>query len=118
MAGDGQEPRIPTRPSVPDLFARLITDGRAWAKAELALLKCRGESLVEALRTAVVLIVAAIMLATVASFALAIGAILWLATLVGPLWATVIVVVTLLALAGILGWLGVARIGRVFEDKS
>ena len=118
MTGDGQEPRTPARPSVPDLFARLIADARMWVKAEAALLKCKGEALVEALRTAVILIVIAVMLATVALFALAIGLILALATLIGPAWATAIVVVALLVIAGICGWLGVMRIERAFEDKS
>lgn len=120
--GDGPDaetdtPR-PVRASVPDLFARLIGDVRVWAKAEFALLKCRGESLIGALRTAVILIVVAVMLATVALFAGAIGAILALATLVGSGWATLIVVLTLLVIAGICGWLGVARVQRAFEDKA
>jgi hypothetical protein len=115
--GDGEDPRVPARPTVPDLFARLIADGRAWIKAELALLKCRGEALVESLRTAVILIVVAIMLSSVALFALAIGLILALATWVGPAWATAIVVVSLLLLAAISGWMGWRRIEQVFEDK-
>jgi hypothetical protein len=115
--GDGEDNRIPARPSVPDLFARLIADAREWVKAEVALIKCRGEALVESLRTAVILIVAAVMLATVALFALAIGLILALATFVGPAWATVIVVVSLLLLAAIFGWMGWQRIESVFEDK-
>lgn len=117
--GDGDETRVSatSRPSVPDLFARLIADAREWLKAEIALIKCRGEALVESLRTAVILIVSAVMLATVALFALAIGLILALATFVGPAWATAIVVVSLLLLAGLCGWLGWQRIERVFEDK-
>jgi hypothetical protein len=115
--GDGEETRVPARPSVPDLFARLIADAREWVRAEVALIKCRGEALVESLRTAVILIVSAVMLATVALFALAIGLILALATFVGPAWATAIVVVTLLLLAALLGWMGWRRIEQVFEDK-
>ena len=65
-----------------------------------------------------ILILVAVMLATVALFALAIGVILALATIVGPAWATAIVVITLLVIAGISGWLGVARIQRAFEDQS
>jgi hypothetical protein len=117
MKGDGEDTRVTARPSVPDLFARLIADARLWVKAEVALLKCRAESLVEALRTAVILIVVAVMLATVALFALAIGLILALATWVGPAWATAIVVATLLVIAGICAWLGVNRISQAFEDK-
>jgi hypothetical protein len=117
--GDGEDTRVTaaSRPSVPDLFARLIADAREWVRAEIALIKCRGEALIESLRTAVILIVAAVMLATVALFALAIGLILALATFVGPAWATVIVVVSLLLLAAILGWMGWQRIEAVFEDK-
>ena len=116
--GDGEDTRVTSRPSVPDLFARLIADAREWLKAEVALVKCRGEALVEGLRTAVILIASAVILATVALFALAIGLILALATFVGPGWATAIVVVSLLLLAAILGWMGWQRIERVFEDKS
>ena len=119
--GDGSEVEPGARPiraSVPDLFMRLVSDARMWAKAEIALLKCRGESLVAAVRTAVILLVVALMLALVALVALAIGLILALATLVGPGWATLIVVVGLLAIAAICGWFGIARIRYAFEDKS
>lgn len=117
--GDEDDTRVSTssRPSVPDLFAQLIADAREWVKAEIALIKCRGEALVESLRTAVILIVSAVMLATVALFALAIGLILALATFVGPAWATAIVVASLLLLAALFGWLGWKRLEQVFEDK-
>lgn len=115
---DGEELGVPMRPSVSDLFARLIADAQTWVKAELALLKCRGTTLVGALRSAVILILVAALLATVALFALAIGLILTLATIVGPGWATAIVVVTLLAIAGLCGWLGVGRIKGAIEDQS
>lgn len=107
-----------SRPSVPDLFARLIVDVRAWVQAEIALLKGRGEALVTSLRTAVFLIAAAAVLATVGLFALGTGLILALSPYVGPAWATTIIVVMFFGLAGLCGWLGWRRIDAVFEDKS
>ena len=122
MTGDGPDAETdalrPVRVSVPDLFARLIGDARVWVKAEIALLKCRGETLVGALRVAVAFLLIALALASVALIALAVGLILTLATLVGPGWATLIVVISLLAIATVLGWLGYARIRRAFEDQA
>jgi hypothetical protein len=122
MAGNGHiadtEARAPVRASVSDLFTRLIGDARVWVNAEIAVLKCRGTTLVGALKTAVIFLVAAALLALVALIALAIGAIMALATLVGPGWATLIVVAVLLVIAGVLGWLGAGRIKRAFEDQS
>jgi fatty acid desaturase len=111
--------RVPTsRPSVPELFARLIADVRAWVQAEIALLKSRSGALVSSLRAAIFLITAAAVLATVGLFAMAIGLIMALATVIGPAWATVIVVVTLFTLAALFGWLGWKRIDAVFEDRK
>ena len=113
------ETRMPaSRPSVPELFARLITDVRAWVRAEVALFKGRGGALVASLRAAIFLITAAAVLATVGLFAMAIGLIMALATVMGPAWATAVVVVTLFTLAGIFGWLGWRRIDAVFEDRK
>ena len=78
----------PVRASVPDLFSRLIGDARVWVKAEIAVLKCRGETLIGALRLAMIFILVAVVLASVALIALAVGLILTLATLGGPGWAT------------------------------
>ncbi len=118
MAADGAGLRVPPRPSIAELAARLIADARAWVQAEIALLKCRGGTLAGALRTAVILLVVALVLASLALIALAVGLVLALATLVGPGWATAIVVVALLAAAGLCGWLGIGRIRQAFKDQS
>lgn len=116
MAGDDEDARTVARPSVPDLFARLIADARSWARAEIAVLRTRGSALAAGVRSGAILIVAAILMATAALVALAVGLVLSLAAVVGPALATLIVVAALLALAGLCGWLGWARIARTFED--
>ena len=50
--------------------------------------------------------------------ALLVGLILTLATLVGPGFATLIVILATLVVAGLLGWLAYRHMLRVFGDKA
>ncbi|WP_241656525.1 phage holin family protein [Sphingomonas oligophenolica] len=98
--------------SVGTLVGQLVEDTRGLAKAEIALAKARLGERVAAYRTAVVFFVVAGTLAFAALIALLVGMILTLATLVGPGYATAIVVVGVLALAGVLGLIGKSKLAR------
>lgn len=92
--------------SVPALLTRLVEETRQLAGAEVALIKVRVGSRVTAYRSAAIFFAVAGVLALAAVIALLVGAILTLATRVGPGWATVIVVVVTLLIAGVLGFVG------------
>lgn len=98
--------------SVATLVGQLIEDTRGLAKAEIALAKARVGERVAAYRTAVLLFVVAGTLGLAALFALLVGMILTLATLIGPGYATMIVVIGVIALAGVLGLIGKSKLAK------
>ena len=95
--------------TVPQLLARLTTDARDLAQAEIALAKAKAGDAVSRYTRAIAFFAAAGVLALAALIALLVGLILSLATLVGPGFATLIVVVAVLAIAGVLAMIGRAR---------
>ncbi|WP_242095617.1 MULTISPECIES: phage holin family protein [unclassified Sphingomonas] len=96
--------------SVPDLLSRLIEDAKAAASAELNLRKIRLTDRIAAYKTAMIFFAVAGVLALAALIALLVGAILSLATLIGPGFATLAVVFGVLLIAGVLAMIGKARL--------
>jgi uncharacterized membrane protein YqjE len=92
------------------LFSQLVDDGKRYAQAEVALYKAKAQEKAEPIKWAAILGGAAAALALAALIALLVGLILALSPQVGPLGATLIVVLTALALAGVLGYLAYQRI--------
>ena len=103
--------------SVGELFGRLADDGKSFARAELGYYRALATAKLSEAAVGLGLGAAGLLLALAALFALPIGLILALATLVGPGWATLIVVIAFLALAGLLGWLAYRQLQRVFGSK-
>lgn len=107
----------PIRPPAPadegetltTLVGRLVDDGRNLVGAEIALYKARGLERVSRYKSAAIFFVAAGVLALAGLIALLVGLILSLATLIGPLGATAVVVVAVLVVAGILAMIGKSR---------
>ena len=66
-------------------------------------------------KNGLILGIAALVIALSTVTALLVGLILTLATLVGPGFATLIVLVGALAIAGLLGWLAYRHIARMME---
>ena len=97
-------------PSIPHLFARLTTDAREAAQAEIGLAKARISDSVTRYRTAAIFFGIAAVLGLAALIALLVGLIISLATLVGPGLATAIVVGVVLCLAGIMALRGKAAL--------
>jgi hypothetical protein len=97
---------------IPHLVARLTHDARDVARAEIALAKAKVRDSVTRYRAAAVRFAIAGVLALAALFALLVGLIMTLATLVGPGLATLIVVGATLAGAAALGLSGRARLAR------
>ncbi len=98
---------------LPALVSRLIDDAREVAQAEVAVYKAKAAERAQAYKGAIVFFAIAGVLVLEALGALLVGLIMTLATLIGPGWATLIVVGIVVALAGLLGFIGKGRLAPV-----
>lgn len=97
-------------PGVATLVGQLVEDTRNLASAEIALAKARVGERVSAYKSAAIFFAIAGVLALAALVALLVGLIMTLTPLTGPGFATAVVVVLVLVLAGVLGMIGKARL--------
>ena len=104
--------------SLVSIVGRLATETKSLATAEVAVYKAKFGETANAYKSAAMFFAVAGVLALAALIALLVGAILTLATLVGPGWATAIVVVVVLALAGILAMIGKSKLQTKSEPVS
>lgn len=100
-----------------DLFGRLVDDGKGYAQAEIGYYRTLVRSKLRDARASLWMGAAALGLAQAAAVALVVGSVLTLAPRVGPGWATLIVVVTALALAGVMGWFAWQHVKRVIGQE-
>lgn len=105
MHGSGEEDE-----NVGTLVSRLVDETRGLAGAEIALYKARIGERVSAYRNAAIFFAIAGVLALAALIALLVGLIVTIATLVGPGFATAIVVVATLVIAAVLGIVGKGKL--------
>lgn len=96
--------------TLPAMVTRLAGETRALAGAEIAVYKAKFGITLAAYKTAAIFFVVAAVLALSALIALLVGAIMTLTPLVGPGWATLIVVGGVMALAVILGLIGKSKL--------
>ena len=108
---DGEE-------SLTSIVGRLAGETKAFATAEVAVYKARFCETATAYKSAAMFFAVAGVLALAALIALLVGAILTLTPLVGPGWATAIVVVVVLVLAGILAMIGKSKLQTKSEPQS
>ncbi len=112
------------RPSLPDLFAELADDGRAWLNAEIAVYRAeaRRRLIIAGIGLALLTLAAALVAGTLV--ALLVGAMFALTPMVGAGWSTTMVVGIALALALIAAQAGrvqlrkLTREGKISEGKS
>ena len=109
---DQPEPPSSERP-VGELINELVEEAKAYARAEVALLKAIAESKARALILPAALFVTALVLALAAVTALAVGVVLTLTWYIGPLGAGFAGLIIFAALAGALGWYGARRLKDV-----
>lgn len=95
---------------VGSLVHRAVEDARDLARAEIALVKAKAGERATAYKNAAVFFGAAATLAMSAVTALLVGLILSIATLVGPGWATAVVVIGTVLIAGILALIGKGKL--------
>ena len=98
------------QPGVTTLVGRLVDESRTLVSAEVALYKAKVGERVSAYKSAIVFFAIAGVLGLAALVALLVGLIMALATVLHPIWATLIVVGVVLLLAAILGIVGKARL--------
>jgi hypothetical protein len=102
-AGDNDRP-------VGELVHELIEDGKAYARAEVGLVKAMATAKANAVRLPAILFGVAFVLTLAAISALAFGVAAALATLIGPLAGGVVASLLFAAIAGALAWYGVKRL--------
>lgn len=107
----------PETEGVGDLLARLLDDARGYGEAEFAYYKALFRERLHAARNSLWMGGVALALGLAAGVALVVGLVLTLTPVVGPGWATVIVVGGALALSGLMGWLAWQQIKRVMGTK-
>ena len=103
---------------VGELLGRLVEDGKTFARAEVRYYRTLAMGKLAEAKTGVVFELGALVIALSALTALLVGLILTLATLVGPGFATLIVIVVALVLAGLLGWLGYRHFARMMGPSA
>lgn len=95
---------------VGELVHELIEDGKAYAKAEVGVVKAMATAKANALKLPAILFGVAILLALAAISALAVGVVMGLATLIGPLAGGFVTFILFAAIAGGLAWYGSKRL--------
>ncbi|MDQ0836638.1 phage holin family protein [Sphingomonas faeni] len=104
--------------SLVSIVGRLATETKSLATAEVAVYKAKFGETATAYKSAAMFFAVAAVLGLAALIALLVGAILTVATLVGPGWATAIVVVAVLAVAAILAMIGKSKLQTKSEPVS
>jgi len=104
-------PQEAERP-VGELVSELIDEGKAYARAEIALAKTIATAKARALALPAGLFAAAFIFALAAVTALAVGVVLGLTKFIGPLAAGFIGLLIFAAIAGLLGRYAVERLNR------
>ncbi|HEY1143908.1 MAG TPA: phage holin family protein [Sphingomicrobium sp.] len=111
------KPRDDPRPNpadnerpVGELVHELIEDGKAYARAELDVVKATAAAKVAAFKLPAILFGVAFVLVLAAIVALAYGVAAGLATLIGPLAGGFIAFLLFAAIAGVLAWVGVSKL--------
>lgn len=95
------------------VVARVVDDAKAYAQAEVTLWKTVASTRGSQAGIAAGLAVGAVVIALSAVTALLVGAILSLRPVMGPGWATLLVVVVALGVAGLLGKMALTGVKRV-----
>src|SRR5256885_3545158 len=104
-------PPPPERP-IGELVHELIENGKAYAQAELGLVKAIVAAKGKALAIPAALFGIAFICALAAVTALAVGVVIALETFIGPLAAGFVGLLIFSAVAGLLGWAGYQRLRR------
>jgi hypothetical protein len=106
------DPDPATERPVGEIVHELIEEGKAYARAEIGVVKAIVASKGKALALPAAMFAAAFIFALAAVTALAVGVVIALETFIGPLAAGFIGMLIFAAIAGGLGWYGYQRLRR------
>ena len=105
----GPEPADNERP-IGELVHELIEDGKAYARAEVGVVRAMAAAKANALKLPAILFGAAFVLLLASVTALAYGVAAGLATLIGQLAGGLVAFLLFAAVAGVLIWIGVGKV--------
>ncbi len=111
-------PPVETDESIVALFSRLVDDAETFVRAEIRLYRANVFARLTEARTAIIMILTAFLLAQSAIIALLVGLVVILRPILGAVGATATVVIGAITVAGLMGWLAIAKISRVTEINS
>lgn len=110
-------PAPETDETIGELLTRLADDAKAFGQAEVDYYRTLARERLRAGRTSLWMGGVALALGLASGVALVVGLVLTLTPLVGPGFATLIVVVVTLGLSALMGWLAWQQIKRVLGNK-
>lgn len=99
-----------TQRPVGDLVHELIEDGKAYARAEIAVARAMAAAKVQAFKVPAILFGVAFVLLVASTSALAFGVAAGLATLIGPLAGGIVAFLLFAGIAGGLAWFGARKL--------
>lgn len=97
-----------------EIVSDIVDEGKAYARAELNVVKAKVTTKLGALKTPVILLAAALFIGMAALNALAVAIFVALAMLMSPLLAGILAFLLIGGIAALLGWLGIQKL-RDFE---
>jgi len=108
----------PRDESIGELFNRLVEDGRAYARAELDLVKQIARHRAAKAKTGAILVGAGVTLLLCSLTALVLALVLGLATLIGPFGAGMVVFLVLAVAGGLLARAGAKGLAALSGDEE
>jgi hypothetical protein len=100
----------PNERPVADLVHQLVEDGKAFARAEMDVAKAVASDKASAYKLPAILIGGALFVLQAAVTALAVAVCLWLLPMIGPLLAGLVAFLVFAGIAGLMVWVGIAKI--------
>jgi hypothetical protein len=96
--------------SIGDLAGKLVDDAKAYARAEVDVVKAIASEKADAFKVPLILIATSLLVALTALTALAVGIVMALAIHIGPLAAGIVALLLIGGVAGIMAWTGYSKL--------
>ncbi|WP_395612006.1 phage holin family protein [Allosphingosinicella sp.] len=108
----------PKDESIGELLGRLAEDGRAYVKAGVGVYRAIAARRMKRARNGLIALAIGIVLMICSVTAMLLGLVLWLATLIGPLWAGLAVAAALLLTGFLLVRVGIGGLKALGGDEA
>lgn len=110
LKATGEGPHSGGERSFGELASQLVDDAKAYARAEVDLVKAVASDKTRSIKLAAIYFGAALLVAISAMAALAVAIVVGLASLMSPVLAGLVAFVLIAAVAALLAWAGAARL--------